>query len=77
VEFYKLSQKNYKISPVGQLLLTLREMSFITSSGNNIYHIPNIYKNVRNRRWAKIQGVIEFVTVTPIQADDDYVAPKT
>jgi len=77
VEIYKLSQKNYKITPLGQLLLTLREVSFVNSSKNSVYAIPNIYKNLRNRKWSKILGVIEFVTVTPIEADLDYVAVKT
>lgn len=76
VEIYKLSQKNYKVTPIGQLLLTLREISLINTSGNTVYTIPNVYKNLRNRKWSKIQGVIEFVTVTPIEADVDYIAVK-
>jgi len=76
VEIYKLSQKNFKVSPLGQLLLTIRELTFIKSSGNSFYNVPNVYKNIRNRKWSKVQGVIEFVTVTPIPAERDYMAKK-
>lgn len=77
MEIYKLSSKNTKVTALGQLLLTLREISFINQSGNTVYHIPNIYRNIRNRKWSKLQGVIEFVTVTPVQPDNNYIAVKT
>jgi len=76
IEIYKLSQKNYKVSPIGQLLFTLREISFVSSSGNLKYMIPNVAKNVRSRKWSKAQGEIEFVTITPIPADENYIAVK-
>jgi len=44
LEVYKLSQETFKPTAVGQLVLTLRELSYCKSSGNSTFLIPNVYK---------------------------------